>query len=216
MPLFRKKNTELREAVLKSLEDNGTATEKLLARLKSGDTQATNEVFSDNFGSLVHFLTTRGASIEDAEDVAQETLTKFFMNLEDYDTNFKIKTYLYTIAANKLIDLYRSGKAKNDVTDSLEAKRENHFGDKQEFDITDAALTPEEAMLKAERIKIVHDAISHLYGGTDMEVVVMERFINELKIREIVKKHGMKEGTVKARLHRAKAELTEFISLQLS
>ena len=70
-----------------------------------------------------------------------------------------------------------------------------------------AAAAPEAGITIEERLDL-NDAVSRL-PDKYREVIILKYF-DELKISEIARVMGMPEGTVKAYLHRAKAELRKY------
>lgn len=62
---------------------------------------------------LYKYIRSRVNSKEDAEDILQESLIKIYKNLYEVKDNEKIKSWIYTITKNTLIDFYRKqGKSE--------------------------------------------------------------------------------------------------------
>lgn len=69
-------------------------------------------------GQLKSYLLRMTASVQDTEDLIQETWIKAFNNLESFQGNSTLKTWLFSIASNLAIDLLRKQKRwPENVTD---------------------------------------------------------------------------------------------------
>lgn len=69
------------------------------------------------YGFLFHLLG-RGASAEDAEDIAQESFSTAFSKLADRRDDGSFKSWLFTIARNRAVDHMRAGRPPTaDVTE---------------------------------------------------------------------------------------------------
>ena len=76
----------------------------LLARAQAGDERAFRELVEPYWRALhVHAYRMLG-SIDDAEDVAQETLLRAWRALERFEPRASLKTWLYRIATNACLD----------------------------------------------------------------------------------------------------------------
>jgi len=79
--------------------------DEALARRAQAAEDAAAGALAERFrGRLVHFLWGRVRSRVDAEDLAQETLTRAFDKLDRYDPQQPFATWLFTIAARLAID----------------------------------------------------------------------------------------------------------------
>ena len=91
--------------------------EQLASRAHGGDTAAFETLVTRFRPRLVHFLWGKVRNLADAEDVAQETLTRAFEKLERFDANQRFSTWLFTIAARLAIDhARRRGRDKATAT----------------------------------------------------------------------------------------------------
>jgi RNA polymerase sigma-70 factor (ECF subfamily) len=79
----------------------------LVARIRQGDSGAWEE-FIDRFeGRLLAYVESRLRNRSTSEDVVQETFMGFLVSLPNYDENTPLVSYLFSIAAYKLIDVLR-------------------------------------------------------------------------------------------------------------
>ncbi|HEY1066175.1 MAG TPA: sigma-70 family RNA polymerase sigma factor [Pirellulales bacterium] len=83
----------------------------LVERVRSGETEAWQELIERYEGRLLAYVSRRLASPDLAEDLVQETLIGFLTSLPNYDLDRSLEGYLLSIAAHKLTDhLRREGR----------------------------------------------------------------------------------------------------------
>lgn len=93
--------------------------ETLLKRLLSHDRQAVKEFYTTYSGRLMAFIRRKVESLEDTEEIAQDTLFAFLEGMRDFDLRCSLNTYLCAIASNKIVDYYRRRKLKKIVFSQL-------------------------------------------------------------------------------------------------
>lgn len=79
----------------------------LLARVRSGETDAWQDFIARFEGRLLAFARRRLGQHQTAEDVVQETLAGFLISLPNYDSETPLETWLFSIAVRKLTDALR-------------------------------------------------------------------------------------------------------------
>jgi RNA polymerase sigma-70 factor (TIGR02960 family) len=83
--------------------------EELLARARSGGGEAFRELVEPYRRELqVHCYRILG-SVQDAEDVLQETLLAAWRGIGDYEERASVRTWLYRIATNRCLNVLRAG-----------------------------------------------------------------------------------------------------------
>lgn len=60
---------------------------------------------------------------EDAHDILQDTFIKAFVNLNDYDHEFKFSSWIYRIAHNETISFFRKAKIRPVIAETEEQLR---------------------------------------------------------------------------------------------
>jgi RNA polymerase sigma factor (sigma-70 family) len=142
---------------------------------------------------------------EDAEDVVQETFVRVFKALERYDQARPFSTWLFTIAARLCIDQLRRRKMK---TFSLSGK-DSESDEDRVIDLEDPGPKPDEVVAGWEdetRVQALVDLLPPHY-----RIVVALRHQQDLSYEEIAEALKLPLGTVKARIHRARAILKKHI-----
>ncbi|MCA9049742.1 MAG: RNA polymerase sigma factor [Planctomycetaceae bacterium] len=87
------------------------ADRRLVGRIRQGDSDAWQECIDLYEGRLLAFVRSRLSDRDSAEDIVQETLLGFLKALPNYDESTPLETWLFSIAAHKLVDfMRRSGR----------------------------------------------------------------------------------------------------------
>jgi RNA polymerase sigma-70 factor, ECF subfamily len=80
---------------------------QLVARIREGEPTAWQECIDLYEGRLIAFARSRLIDRSLAEDIVQETFMGFLKALPNYDDNTPLESWLFSIAAHKLIDAMR-------------------------------------------------------------------------------------------------------------
>ncbi|MGA7856458.1 MAG: sigma-70 family RNA polymerase sigma factor [Terracidiphilus sp.] len=147
----------------------------------------------------------------EAEDVAQETVIKVYLNLHLFRGDSQFRTWVLSIARNE--GLGRLRKLGTRREDSLDADTDEQTGDYTPAILTSWREIPAEALERKELGAILRKAIDNL--PEIYRNIVLLRDIQEMDIRETAVALGISEGSVKVRLHRARAMLQRELAPQL-
>lgn len=147
----------------------------------------------------------------EAEDVAQETAIKVYLNLHLFRGDSQFRTWVVSIARNE--GLGRLRKLTSRREDSLEADTDEQTGDYTPAILTSWREIPAEALERKELGALLRKAIEGL--PEIYRNIVLLRDIEELDIKETAQVLGISEGAVKVRLHRARALLQRELAPQL-
>ncbi len=80
---------------------------QLVKRIRTGESEAWQECIDIYEGRLLAFARSRLNDRSSAEDIVQETFMGFLKALPNYDENTPLESWLFSIAAHKLIDAMR-------------------------------------------------------------------------------------------------------------
>jgi len=147
----------------------------------------------------------------EAEDAAQETVIKVYLNLKNFRGDSQFRTWVLSIARNE--GLGRLRRQTNRREDSLEAETDDQNGDFTPAILTSWREIPTEALEKKELAAILRagiESLPEIYRN-----IIFLRDIEEMDIRETAAALGISEGAVKLRLHRARAMLQRRLAPQL-
>jgi RNA polymerase sigma-70 factor (ECF subfamily) len=147
----------------------------------------------------------------EAEDAAQETAIKVYLNLKNFRGDSQFRTWVLSIARNE--GLGRLRKAGSRREDSLDAEIDDQTGDYTPAILTSWREVPYEALERKELGALLRQAIEGL--PEIYRNVVLLRDIEEMNVRETATALGITEGAVKVRLHRARALLQRDLAPKL-
>jgi RNA polymerase sigma-70 factor (ECF subfamily) len=194
----------------------GSDEARLIARLAARDEQAFNALVRAYerrvFGLVLRMLGNR----EEAEDLAQEVFVQVFKAVGSFRGESKLSTWIYRIAINlcknrsKYLRVRHAGQQ-----DELEAMQDRvAFTEVRPGAATVAQVErPDEMMAGRQVERIVQRAILTLEPSF-RECLVL-RDVEDLSYEEIGQITGLPEGTVKSRIHRARAQLKELVEQAL-
>jgi RNA polymerase sigma-70 factor (ECF subfamily) len=186
------------EQALKTLQDGQPgAAESALALLQ-------NTVFSFSMRVCGHR--------EDAEDTSQETLVKTVQHLARFDNAKALGVWLYKVAKNQCLMSRRRSK----FAPKRELSLEELMPDRKELEkllgSNDSSATPEMSLLRSENQQLLKSAVEQL--PPQYRLILVLHDMEELSIKEIAAVTGLREGTVRVRLHRARVHVRNSLARQ--
>jgi len=147
----------------------------------------------------------------EAEDAAQETAIKVYLNLKNFRGDSQFRTWVLSIARNEGLGRLRKQGTRRE--DSLEADIDEQTGDYTPAILTSWREVPSEALERKELGALLRQAIEGL--PAIYRNVVLLRDIEEMDVRETAAALDITEGAVKVRLHRARAMLQRDLAPRL-
>jgi len=178
---------EISDAIVKAKENNQIAFNFLL-----------DTYWNDVYG----FLLKRTENENDAEDITIETFSRAFDKINSYNSEYKFKTWLITIAKNIHVDFLR--KKKNIISSDKNKNDEHHA-----HQVIDESPSPEDTLITEQNLaKLLRD-IKKL--KPHYQEVINLRYFQELSYQEISDELHEPMSNVKVKLLRAKKLLAEII-----
>jgi RNA polymerase sigma-70 factor (ECF subfamily) len=169
---------------------------RFLDRLRAGDAPAFEELVMTYqhrvFGVALRMLGNRA----EAEDVAQEAFVRAHRALGAFRGDAKLSTWLYAITSRLCLNRLASGE-----------RRMARQGEDALLRLSDAGPRPDAALERRELETALGRAIAEL--PEDRRIVVVLRDLEGLSYEEIAQVLELELGTVRSRLHRARAELKQ-------
>lgn len=169
---------------------------RFLDRLRAGDAPAFEELVMTYqhrvFGVALRMLGSRA----EAEEVAQEAFVRAHRALGEFRGDAKLSTWLYAITSRLCLNRLASGE-----------RRLTRQGEDALLRLSDAGPRPDAALEQRELESALGRAIAEL--PEDRRIVVVLRDIEGLSYEEIAQVLELELGTVRSRLHRARADLKE-------
>jgi len=148
---------------------------------------------------LLHYiLKISNMNREDGEDILQEVFVKAYQNLNDFDLNFKFSNWIYSIAHNTTISVFRKKKVRPQTV-SWEDKDLNNIL-KSTLDVEDESLQ-----------KLTYKHILKIINQMPLKYkdVLILKFVEGKDYREISDILHKPMGTIATLINRAKKSLKQ-------
>ncbi|MGZ4825409.1 MAG: sigma-70 family RNA polymerase sigma factor [Terriglobales bacterium] len=177
--------------------------QKAIAELKSGEPESMERALALVQQTAFSFSMKVCGHREDAEDTAQETLLRTVRELPHFDSPEALAVWLYKVARSRCLMSRRRSKfaPKQDLSlDEL-------LPDRSQLEALTASPEggPERQLLRAESREELQRAVLKL--PPDYRMVLVLHDMEELSTQEVASITGLREGTVRVRLHRARVFL---------
>ncbi len=183
---------------------------QFVARLVARDESAFNELvitYQRRVFALVFRMLGRR---EEAEDLAQEVFVQVFKAIDQFRGDSKLSTWIYRIAVNlcKNRTKYLSRRHANDQ-DDVDA-----MADRLPFSAAKGVSVggisrPDELVEGMQLEVVVKRAIAQI--EPEFREVLILRDVEDMSYEEIAEVTGLADGTVKSRIHRARAQLRTLV-----
>lgn len=181
----------------------------LVAQLRAGDEAAYEQVVRAYGGRLLAVARRILNSEEDARDVVQDAFMNAFKNLDRFEGNAKLSTWLHRIAVNAALMKLRTRKRKPEQSiDSLLPAFMDDGHHEERFQSWDEPV--DKLMERAETRELVRKQIDALPDS--YRTVLVLRDIEGLDTEETANVLGLSVNATKIRLHRARQALRTMLA----
>jgi RNA polymerase sigma-70 factor (ECF subfamily) len=181
-------------------------------RLQAGDEAAAEVLFRRYYPPIRLFFENQSRLKHEADDLAQETLKRAFLSIEQFRFESRFHTWLRRIGKNvwRNADRYHRATKRGAPTVPLDvvtgtAGEENAGVDSGRTELEALSLNPEEATLSGESVQVLQTAMAGLPAG--MRHLTELRVLQDLSYDDIAERAGVSTGTVKSQLHEARKRL---------
>ena len=147
---------------------------------------------------------------QDAEDTTQEVLLKSVPNLPKFDSPKALMVWLYKVAKNRCLMSRRKSKFAPNEALSLEELMPDRVELQRLSGGTDG--TPETSLLRRENAKRLREAVQKL--PPDYRLILVLHDMEELSDTDIAEITGLRLGTIRVRLHRARLYVRKELAKQ--
>ena len=142
---------------------------------------------------------------EDAADIAQDAMVRFFRSLHRFDARRPLRPWLYRIVRNLYRDRLRRGRVrKTSALEEITAATGN--------DPVSPAPSPESSVARRELQSLVWAAVQEL--PIHYREVIVLRDYHGLEYAEIARVLRLPRGTIMSRLHRGRKLLRRAVRAQ--
>ncbi|RLJ41033.1 RNA polymerase sigma-70 factor (ECF subfamily) [Litoreibacter meonggei] len=160
----------------------------LINLVSTGDREAMRLLYERHYDGLFAFLRGRGADTGLANDTTQEAMLQIWRTADKFAGKSSVKTWIYTIGRNKLIDRQRKNTRLSFVDDVP--------------DTADPTPNPEALLMAANEASRVRACLEKL--KPDHRNALRLAFYEDLSYEEISGLEDIPVGTVKTRIFHAK------------
>jgi RNA polymerase sigma-70 factor (ECF subfamily) len=174
---------------------------RLIQLVRDGDLAAWGELIRIHQDRLYSSILRVVGHPDQARDVVQDAFIQAIENFSQFDGKSRFFTWLYRIAFNRAMTIYRKQKAEV----SLDVGREN-AGDETMAQSQDQ---PEDRLLTRELVDEVQQALSQL--SAEHRAVMLLREIEGCEYEQIAEILEISPGTVRSRLHRAREQMRRLL-----
>lgn len=178
-----------------------TMIKQKIKQVKKGDQAAFEDVVSFYQNKVYQICYRMIGNTHEAEDIAQESFIRAYVNIHSFDDRRKFSTWLYRIATNLTIDRIR--KKKPDYY--LDAEVRGTEGLDMYSQLAAEQPLPEEEVESLELQSSIQKEIQAL--PPKYRSVIALRYLDELSLLEISEVLDIPVGTVKTRIHRGREAL---------
>lgn len=142
---------------------------------------------------------------DDALDVAQDAMVRFFTHLHRFDTKRPVKPWLFQIVRNRVLDLHRRRKVRKH--DSIDAAADDE--DQAPLHLVDESVDVEGDARHRQLQRKIFEGLQEL-THTQREILVLRDY-QDLAYQEIAETLDIPIGTVMSRLHSARKRLRQVL-----
>lgn len=170
--------------------------DKLIRRIEQGDVTAADELIERYYPEILKYCIWHAPNQTLAEDAVQETFLKAIRYMNRYVHRGKFRAFLYKIAANTCIDMWRKQGMTKEYPEGMLIEQ---MQIQKEISYEESGFDEVQALLDLQRI------ISIL--PEEQREIVILRFGHDLTIREIANITGIPFRTVQSRIRLALKKL---------
>lgn len=183
---------------------------ELVRRARRGDAPAADELARRHRKPAYFFALQLLGHPDDAFDVAQDAMLRFFTKLDRFDPRRPVRPWLFRIVRNRVVDLHRRRKVRRH--DSIDAPR-GEDDERPRVELIDESVDIEgDARNKRLRRRIFR-ALDELTPN-QREILVLRDY-QDLSYAEIAETLEIPMGTVMSRLHGARRALRKVLGDEL-
>jgi len=137
---------------------------------------------------------------QDAEDTMQEVLLKSIPNLPKFDSPKALMVWLYKVAKNRCL----MSRRKSKFAPKQDLSLEELMPDRRELQKLSGSPdgTPETSLLRRENAKRIREAVRKL--PPEYRLILVLHDMEELSDGDVAEITGLRLGTIRVRLHRAR------------
>ena len=178
-------------------------SEDLVREILAGNDKAFDELVGLNKRFVFNLCYRLLGDYDDADDCAQEVFIKVHRSIKGFRFESGFRTWLYRIAVNTCKNRFRSLEYR---VGQKRVRLDMHDGDEKiQVELRDPTQSPAAELKRKEIGRLIQAAVKKL--PTDQRLVVVLRDMEGRSYEEIIEITGLKLGTLKSKLSRARLRL---------
>jgi RNA polymerase sigma-70 factor, ECF subfamily len=181
---------------------------QLVAACRRGDTRAFEQLVLRYQRSLYNIAARISGNEADAAEIVQESFLAAWRKMADFRGDAKLSTWLTSITVNQARTRWQQNRQKRGREESLDGTAETGQG--VPLQIASALPSALEQLEQSQLRELLERCIKALDQGF-REVLVL-RDMRELAYDEVAQTLGLREGTVKSRLFRAREAVRDCVT----
>lgn len=186
--------------------------EELMLRVQAGEKACYDTLVTRYKKRLYNYLLRLVSDPDLAEEIAQDAFVRAYVNADKYRTIARFSTWLYTIATNLVRNRYRKKKRRPPVLSLFYRSHED--GEEIAQEIADESPGPEDDVITEDLQRLIAKASEQI--PERYRVPFLLREVNQLSYEEIRAVTGLKLGTVRSRINRARTHFRRIIEPMLA
>jgi RNA polymerase sigma-70 factor (ECF subfamily) len=173
--------------------------EQAVELLKSGEPESIEKALALLQETVFSFSMRVCQQRQDAEDTMQEVLVKSVPLLSRFESPKALIVWLYKVAKSRCL----MNRRKSKFAPKQELSLESLMPDRQEFEsLVQSGVNPETFAIRSQEARWLREAIQKL--PPQYRIVLVLRDMEGLTDEEVAEITGLRAGTVRVRLHRAR------------
>ncbi|PID79661.1 RNA polymerase subunit sigma-24 [bacterium DOLZORAL124_64_63] len=183
--------------------------EDLIVQVQNGRRRAYDELVSRYKGRLYSFILRMVKNPDLAEELTQETLIRVYIHAAKYREIARFSTWVFTIATNLVRNKMRQ-RSRRPWTISLNPSPDD---DETPIDPADERADASEDVQRQELAALINEATAKI--PEKYRIPFLLREVDQLSYEEIQQVTGLKMGTVRSRINRARNRFRQLIKPML-
>ncbi|MCP4145109.1 MAG: sigma-70 family RNA polymerase sigma factor [bacterium] len=179
--------------------------EDLIVLVQQGQRKAYDILVTRYKNRLYNFILKMVANPTEAEELTQETLIRAYIYADKYREIARFSTWLFTIATNLVRNNIRKIK-RRPYTVAIDPAPDE---DKMPVDPVDNSADPSEDIQRQELADLISEATCQI--PEKYRIPFLLREIEQMSYEEIQEATGLKLGTVRSRINRARTRFRKAI-----
>jgi len=188
------------------IEPSDPNERRFIERLQERDERAFLELVQVYQGRVYKLVFRMLGRRDEAEDMAQEVFVQVFKAVSTFRGDAKLSTWIYRIAVNLCKNRIKYlGRRRTEEREEDEPGLDGGAQDGAPGVTAGDVSRPDHLVEGYQLERIVHEAMVEL--EPDFREILVLRDVEDLSYEELSEITGLADGTVKSRLHRARAML---------